>query len=219
MIRTPPPHAHVPRRARVARRLRAPALGVLAGALVALAFAGCGSLAVVGAHDGSGNGQGGDGGVADGGVADGGAAGDGGVILDGGTHDGGTLGDGGDTDGGGSTLRCRTDADCPTGQLCQSHCPVCDTDAGPCPGTPCYLACTPQPNCGDLTCTPDQVCVIGEGGAVLGDGGANVTYTCESYPAQCQTVAACDCVGRAICGVASQTDCSGTIPVVTCQYP
>ena len=233
---------HVPPRADAARPLRVPALATLAGALLVLA--GCGSMAVAGAQDGGGTGQGGggavdagafdgggpgggsdggpamDGGAFDGGgVTDGGGAGDGGGVV----VDGGTLGDGGLTDGGvtdgGRGQPCTSDADCPAGQLCQSHCPVCDADAGPCPGPPCYLACTPAPNCGDLTCTPDQVCVVSEGGAVIADGGANVTYSCEAFPPQCQTVAPCDCVGHAICGAASQTDCSGSITVVTCQYP
>jgi len=179
---------------RPSRPSRAFAGAVVLVAAVAL-VAGCGFAA---GTDGNGSGNdGGQGNGTDGGGQvgnDGGGATDGGWPSDGGGYDGGWVSDGGPYDGGWSF------------------------DGGAYDGGPFGDGGAAGYPCGDTTCAAGDVCVVSQGGVVMLDGGANTTYACDPYPLACQTVAACSCVGMAICH-STLTDCSGPIPVVTCEYP
>lgn len=217
-MRNLPADRHAPRSCRHAPRSRA-FLGPFVLAAAVLLASGCGWAP---ASDGGGSGHdggisnGNDGGVADGGSpADGGAYDGGGWTSDGGAYDGGWVSDGGAydggwvNDGGGWTDGGAYDGGFYDGGFYDGGW----TDGG-LPGDGGAMGYA----CGDKTCSADQVCVKSEGGAVMIDGGANVSYTCDPYPLACQTVALCSCVGMAICH-STITDCSGPIPVVTCQYP
>ncbi len=49
-------------------------------------------------------------------------------------------------------------------------------------------------DCGELTCSADQFCNIGYGGAAPPPGETNISYTCSAIPTDCLSDLNCDCL-------------------------